>query len=165
MTPGPVTVDKDLYVEALALRLKRERGSKLLCKVLCACKKAKEVLYFTANIMSGRRRVGIFCGPQHSKRLRLLSFSQSVRARSGSGLASTHVVKLQHAVNVFRLHVKLTRVSSSSDFTTKESDGLSFGQSTSHFQEQVLLEVLHAKSQCLVWNQRTSSRQHTQGRT
>ena len=47
MTPGPVTVDKDLYVEALVLWGKCERGSKLLCKVPCAYKKAKEVLYFT----------------------------------------------------------------------------------------------------------------------
>ena len=80
-----------------------------------------------------------------TQRLRLLSFSQSVRARSGSGLASTHVEKLQHAVNVLRLHVKLTCVSSPSDFTTKESDGLSLDQSTSQFQEQVRLEVLHTQ--------------------
>ena len=47
MTPGPVTVNKDLYVEALVLRGKCECRSKLLYKVFRACKKAKEVLYLT----------------------------------------------------------------------------------------------------------------------
>ena len=59
MTPGPVTVDKDLYVKALVLWGKCECGSKLLCKVFRTCKKAKAALYLVSG--PGTPCVGTRC--------------------------------------------------------------------------------------------------------
>ena len=138
------------------LRGKCECGSRLLCITFMfrgrSRKSSTQLLHSEHNVwpyvakpqkLSDDTSVPFVV--RSTQRLRLLSFSTSVHARSGSGFASTHAVKLQHAVNVLRLHVKLTCVTTVRRISRPRKDALSFGQSTSHFQEQVLLEVLHTK--------------------
>ena len=153
MTPGPLLsiktwmsrplccgeseiVGRSCCVKCFVPARKRRR-----CSTLHSCSEvgAEEVSSFTENMMSGLALESHESCPT-ARRYRLWSLALKGCA---SGLLTKcpcqerrlackySCYKAATCVDVVRLHVELTRVSGPPDFTTKESDGLSCGQSTS----------------------------------